>query len=72
MTIFQLEKEFGDGPEQQEFIAELIKGHLAFFIFINMRFEDDRCCHLRPKGNSAPPSKVDQESTDVQGPQVFG
>ena len=27
MTIFQLEKEFGDGTEAQEFIAELIKGY---------------------------------------------
>ena len=26
MTIFQLEKEFGDSDEAKEFIAELIKG----------------------------------------------
>ena len=26
MTIFQLEKEFGDGPDAQAFIDQLIKG----------------------------------------------
>ena len=28
MSILQLEKEFGDGPDAQEFIGELIKGNL--------------------------------------------
>ena len=28
MTIFQLEKEFGDSEEAKEFIQELIKGNL--------------------------------------------